>query len=96
MTSSRPTETPRCTSREAVANIATHEPCTVTRTLASVAGGQSIVNKAQKHDIFVKVLSPLRVRQAQSSLLTSGTYNRLAQAGTVENNELIPHSSVRS
>ena len=32
------------------------------------------MNKAQKHGIFVKVSSPLHVRQAQSFLLTSRTH----------------------
>ena len=66
-------ETPQRNSRDAVANIATREPCNVTRTLTRVAGGQSIVDKAQKHNIFVKVSSPLSVCQAQLFLLTSGT-----------------------
>ena len=39
-----------------------------------MAGGQSIVDKAQKHNIFVNVSSPLRVHQAQSFLLTSHTH----------------------
>ena len=55
------TKTPRHNSRDAVANIATHEPCIVATTLIRVAGGQSIVNKVQKHNIFVKVSSPLRL-----------------------------------
>ena len=56
-----------------MANIAMREPCTLVRTLTGVAGGQSVVDKAQKHNIFVKVSSLLRVCQAQSFLLTSGT-----------------------
>ena len=61
-----------------MANIAMRETCTLAKTLTGVAGGQSVVDKAQKHNIFkcvnnVKVSSPLRVRQAQSFLLTSGT-----------------------
>ena len=63
-------EAPRCNSRDAVANTATREPFNVARTLTRVAGGQSVVDKAQKHNIFVKVLSSLCVRQAQSFLLT--------------------------
>ena len=59
-------------SRDAVANIAMHEPCNVARTMRRVAGGQSVVDKAQKRNIFVKVSSPLRVRQTQSCLLTFG------------------------
>ena len=59
--------------RDVMANIAMREPCTLVKTLTEVAGGQSVVDKAQKHNIFVKVSSPLRVRQAQSFLLTSGT-----------------------
>ena len=69
----RTTKTPRYNSRDIMANIATREPCTLAQTLTGVAGGQSAVDKAQKHNIFVKVSSPLRVCQAQSFLLTSGT-----------------------
>ena len=63
-------ETPRRNSRDAVANTAMREPFNVARTLTRVAGGQSVVDKAQKHNIFAKVLSSLCVRQAQSFLLT--------------------------
>ena len=56
-----------------MANIAMREPCTLARTLTGVAGGQIVVDEAQKHNIFVKVSSPLRVCQAQLFLLTSGT-----------------------
>ena len=59
MTSIGTTETLRCNRREAVANVATREPCNVVMTLTRVAGGQSVVDKAQKHNIFVKVLYPL-------------------------------------
>ena len=43
--------------RNAVANITTCKPCNVVTTLTRVASGQSIVDKAQKHNIFVKVSS---------------------------------------
>ena len=69
MTSNRTAETLRRNSRGTVANIATCKPCNVARTLTRVAGGQSIVDKVQKHNIFVKVSSLLRARQAQSILL---------------------------
>ena len=52
----RTTETPRCSNRYAVANIATCKPYNIATTLTRVAGGQSIVDKAQKHNIFVKIL----------------------------------------
>ena len=72
--SNRTMEIPRRNSRDTVANITTCEPCNVSRTLPRVAGGQSIVDKAQKHNIFVKVSALLHVRQAQLFLLTSHTY----------------------
>ena len=50
------TETPQCNSRGTVANIAMCEPCNVITTLTRVAGGQSIVGKAQNHNVFVQVL----------------------------------------
>ena len=40
-------ETARRNSRNAVANIATREPRNVARTLTRMAGGQSVVDKAQ-------------------------------------------------
>ena len=52
----RTTETPRRSNRYAVANIATCKPYNIATTLTRVAGGQSFVYKAQKHNIFVKIL----------------------------------------
>ena len=54
------TETPRYNSGGPVANIATHEPCNVATTYKG-AGVQSVVDKAQKHNIFVKVSFPLHL-----------------------------------
>ena len=51
------TETPRLSNRDAVANITRCEPCNVATTLTRAAGGQRVVDKAQKHNIFVKVSS---------------------------------------
>ena len=72
-TSNGTMKTPRRNSRDAVANIATRKHCNVARTPTRVAGGQSVVDKAQKHNIFVKVSSSLCVHQVQSFLLTSHT-----------------------
>ena len=57
MTSIGTTETPWRSNRDTVANITTCEPSNVTTTFTRVAGWQSIVDKAQKHNIFVKVPS---------------------------------------
>ena len=65
-------KTPRRNSRDEVANIAMRESLNVAMALTRVAGGQSVVDKAQQHNILVKVSSPLRVRLAQLFLLTSG------------------------
>ena len=70
MKSNGTTETPRRNSRDAVANTTMREPCNVARTLTRVAGGQSVADRVQKHNIFVKVSSPLCICQAQSFLLT--------------------------
>lgn len=43
--------------RDTVANITTCEPCNVVMTVTRVADGQSVVDKAQKHNICVKVSS---------------------------------------
>ena len=50
------------------------EPCNIARALTRLAGGQSDVDKALKHNIFVNVFSTLRVHQAQSFFLTSHTH----------------------
>ena len=39
-----------------MANTATCEPCDVATTVTKVAGGQSIVDKAQKHSIFQDII----------------------------------------
>ena len=69
------TETPQRSNRDTVANIATCEPCNVAMTLTRVAGGQIVVDKAQKHNIFVKLSSRCTwivvLDQASSKMSTS-------------------------
>ena len=50
------TVTPLRSNRDTAANTATCEPCDVATTLTRVVGGQSVVDKAQKHSIFSKLI----------------------------------------
>ena len=57
-------ETPRSNSRDAVASIATHEPCNVARTLTRVAcRWTKRCRKSTEAQHFVKVSSPLRTHR---------------------------------
>ncbi len=76
------TETPQRSNTDTVANITVCEPSNVMTTLTRVAGEQIVVDKAQKHNIFVKISFLLRLDRCVGPNVNQNVYFTVSSGPT--------------